>query len=184
MGHRQNLRRNLSETRNNWSSLSRLCLGFHRGSRRRMLVERTGRLEGLNLGLTLDVIPFIFFQTFLQRLHITRRQHLLRTLTPLHLLPSTPLPPFLGKREKNLKTKENKIGDFPRDLTEPETGWMREERGRGLRGRWFVGDWVFSRWWRTKANLGWRLRGRVNEMREAAGLPFRVRWLFILGSAN
>lgn len=141
MGHRQNLRRNLSETRNNWSSLSRLCLGFHRGSRRRMLVERTGRLEGLNLGLTLDVIPFIFFQTFLQRLHITRRQHLLRTLTPLHLLPSTPLPPFLGKREKNLKTKENKNWWFSK-RSHRTRNWLDERRERQGVEREVVRGWL------------------------------------------
>ncbi|KAJ6308914.1 hypothetical protein OIU76_018495 [Salix suchowensis] len=82
-----------------------------------MLAERTRRLEGLDLGLTLDVIPFIFFQTFLQRLHITRRHHLLQTLTLLHLLPSNPLSlfPFLGKKErKKLQNKENRIDGFPR----------------------------------------------------------------------
>ncbi|KAJ6427431.1 hypothetical protein OIU84_022933 [Salix udensis] len=78
-----------------------------------MLAERTRRLEGLDLGLALDVIPFIFFQTFLQRLHITRRHHLLQTLTLLHLLPSNPslslslsLFPFLGKKKKEKKTSK------------------------------------------------------------------------------
>ncbi|KAJ6394581.1 hypothetical protein OIU77_023731 [Salix suchowensis] len=83
-----------------------------------MLAEGTRRLEGLDLGLTLDVIPFIFFQTFLQRLHITRRHHLLQTLTLLHLLPSNPPPLSLSvslpweKREKNFKTKRIELMVF------------------------------------------------------------------------
>lgn len=61
-----------------------------RGSSSWGFFDRTGGFKSFNLRLTFDIIPFVFLQTFLQSLHVTRRRsYLLRLalLSPhLHLL--------------------------------------------------------------------------------------------------